>query len=106
MNIHTFHSFGSEILNRYRYRISHADELVAIDDIELSNIFSQLQDALPWDDPWKGGGTWRDIQSAIEALKKAGITPREYRDIIDENAKIYTLIAPEITEKIGNIFSL
>lgn len=51
--IHTFHSFGNEILNRYRHRVSDYAEATPIDDIEASRIFDEILTVLPWNDPYK-----------------------------------------------------
>ncbi len=87
--IHTFHSFGNEILNRYRSRISDYAEATPIDDIEASRLFDAILTALPWNDPYKPGQNAnekiRELRNAIKLVKDAGITPTEYTEIIETN---------------------
>jgi superfamily I DNA/RNA helicase len=40
--IHTFHSFGNEILSRYRYKIEGFEESKTIDDITASRLLDTI----------------------------------------------------------------
>lgn len=51
--IHTFHSFGSEVLNQYRYLTPGYHDAKPIDTIESSKILDDLLERLPWDSPYK-----------------------------------------------------
>ena len=40
--IHTFHSFGNEILSRYRYKIEGFEESKTIDDVTASRLLDMI----------------------------------------------------------------
>lgn len=108
--IHTFHSFGNEILNRYRHRVSDYTEASPIDDIEVSRLFDEILTALPWNDPYKPGQSAnekiRELREAIKNLKDAGITPEEFGEIIATNKKTMNVIEPLIRSFLDELFSL
>ncbi len=88
--IHTFHSFGTEVINHhpeYFYRGAHfrpADELSSYEVLEP--IFDQLPHSNPLASTMNGEFTaLRDAQFAIANLKKAGLTPDELLKILDHN---------------------
>lgn len=72
--IHTFHSFGNEILNRYKYHFRDYEDASTIDDIMASRILDDILTELPWNDPYKprmrASDTIRDILTSIANLKK------------------------------------
>lgn len=51
--IHTFHSFGNEILNRFRTLSKEYNEAEPIDTIESSRILDHILSGLAWDNPYK-----------------------------------------------------
>jgi DNA helicase II / ATP-dependent DNA helicase PcrA len=88
--IHTFHSFGSEIMNRYGeyfYNGAHfraADELTSYE--VLVNIFEKLSHDNPLSVTMNGEYTYlRDVQRSISDLKKSGLTSDELRTILEHN---------------------
>ena len=72
--IHTFHSFGNEILNRYRTFFNELDDANTLDDITASKILDEILEKLPWNDPykpgWKASETISEILGRIADLKK------------------------------------
>lgn len=108
--IHTFHSFGNEILNRYRSRISDYAEATPIDEIEASRLFDAILTALPWNDPYKPGQNAnekiRELRNAIKLLKDAGITPIEYSEIIEMNRKTMAVMEPIIRTHLDELLAL
>lgn len=108
--IHTFHSFGNEILNRYRSRISDYAEATPIDDIEASRLFDAILTALPWNDPYKPGQNAnekiRELRNAIKLVKDAGITPSEYSEIIETNRKTMMVMEPLIRAHLHELLAL
>ncbi len=100
--IHTFHSFGSEVLNRYRYLTREYNDAKPIDTIESSRILDSLLEKLPWDNPYKPGyrasDTIKEVRWTIDNLKKWGITPAYYRSILDLNKLAIEQINPLIAE--------
>jgi len=51
--IHTFHSFGSEVLNRFRYLTKEFNDAKPVDTIESSRILDTILEELPWENPYK-----------------------------------------------------
>lgn len=69
--IHTFHTFGLEIINRFRHYMSEYHEATPIDIIESSRIFRDIIEGLPWDHPWKKQSRIDNVTNAIRLLKEA-----------------------------------
>ncbi len=108
--IHTFHSFGVEIINRYPEHFYNGASFVPADDITqteiLEDIFSILEHGNPLRAEHKGqfihlGKT----KKAIESIKKAGLTPSEFKMILAENKKALALIDPIIQTVFNNTIS-
>ncbi|MCR4323095.1 MAG: ATP-dependent helicase, partial [Candidatus Azambacteria bacterium] len=101
--INTFHGFSADIISRYpEYfyegaSFSPADELTQIEILET--IFKELSHDNPLrkEHPEQGFTYLASAQRAIEQLKKAGITPDEFRAIIQSNSIALTTI----NERIG-----
>jgi DNA helicase-2/ATP-dependent DNA helicase PcrA len=108
--IHTFHSFWSEVLNRFRYLSKEYNDAKPVDSIESSRIFDQILEWLSWDNPYKPGyrasETIREVSSTIDALKKWGITPVYYRKILEHNNDIIKMVNPLIEYYWGQIDAL
>jgi len=68
--IHTFHSFGNEIINRYRYLSKEYNDAKAIDTIESSRILDNILEWLSWDNPYKPG--FRSSDTIREVLWNIG----------------------------------
>jgi DNA helicase-2/ATP-dependent DNA helicase PcrA len=88
--IHTFHSFGTEVINSnpdYFYRGAHfrpADELSSYE--VLRSLFEKLPHNSPIGSTMNGEFTaLRDTQRAISQLKQSGLTPDELNILLDHN---------------------
>ncbi len=96
--IHTFHSFGNEILNRYKYLFKEYEDANTIDDIIASRILEDILTPLAWNDPYKpwmrASETIRDILNSVGNLKKWGITPALYRIILELNKRQLESLTP------------
>ncbi|HEX6257870.1 MAG TPA: ATP-dependent DNA helicase [Candidatus Saccharimonadales bacterium] len=99
--IHTFHSFGSEIINTYPdyfYKGAHfrpADELSTYE--VLQGIFEKLSHDNLLASKMNGEYTQlRDAQSAISELKRSGLTPDELLKILDHNDAFIEYANPAI----------
>jgi len=97
--IHTFHSFGTEIINHnpeYFYsgaRFRPADELSSREVLEP--IFEGLAHSNPLAATMNGEFTaLRDTQSAIANLKKAGLKPSDLRAILKHNEAFIAFAEP------------
>ncbi len=106
--IHTFHNFGVEIIDRYpeyffnNAVFSPADELIQVE------VLSGLLEAAEYDNPLKKehpeqGYTYlHSIRTAISHLKKAGLSPAEFRSALEANrAALDQLINPLVDELFG-----
>lgn len=89
VNIMTFHSFGNEIIQKYRAFSKEYSEAETLDDITAYSILDNLLEKLPWNHPYKPGfkasETIRELLSDIQDLKKSGLSPEKYRAIIEHN---------------------
>lgn len=101
--IHTFHSFGSEIINQngdFFYHGAHfrpADELSTHEIIKT--ILSELDYSNPLASKMNGGYTYlRDIMTTISDLKRSGLTSDELLQVLDANDAVLDAIEPELAE--------
>ncbi|MES2930600.1 MAG: ATP-dependent DNA helicase [Patescibacteria group bacterium] len=104
VNIFTFHSFGTNIINRYpEYFFNHASLLPA-DELVQREIMIKILDSLDHHNPLssfhpeEGYIFLKDCLSRISQLKKAGITPEEYESILLHNQKIVNLMNEPLRE--------
>lgn len=108
--VHTFHSFGSEIINQngqYFYQGAHfrpADQLSSYEIIR--NIFETLGYENPIAGKLNDEFTYlSDSLTAISELKKSGLTSDELLKILDENdlviEKTEQLLAPVFDDRIS-----
>ncbi|MBX9809380.1 ATP-dependent helicase [Candidatus Gracilibacteria bacterium] len=105
--IHTFHSFGSEVIGRFRYLSREFNEAKPVDNIESYRILDEILEELPWDSPYKPGfrasDTIKEVLGNIGNLKKGGITPEYYESILIFNRTAIEEINPLIEEYWGQI---
>ncbi len=104
--IHTFHSFGSEIIGRngdYFYSNASFQPASELDVYEvLREIFNSLDHANPLASTMNGEYTHlRDTISVISELKKSGLTSDELLAIIDDNERVLDACEPALK----NIFA-
>ncbi len=97
--IHTFHSFGSEVITnhpQFFYQGAHfhaADELSSYEVLEP--IFRRLPHSSRLAATMNGEFTaLRDTQMAIANLKKAGLTPDELEKLLDHNEAFINYAEP------------
>lgn len=89
--IHTFHSFGSEIINRHPEAFYQGAVYAPIDEISKTEIIEEIIKNLPWRSrlksyhPTQGYTYLRDIISRIDDIKKGGLSPEEFGVLIAEN---------------------
>lgn len=88
--IHTFHSFGAEVINTHSEYFYHGAHFQAADELSSYEILRGIFDKLPHDSPIRtvmnDEYTYlRDTQGAIGHLKKSGLTPDELLAILDNN---------------------
>ncbi|HEX8390192.1 MAG TPA: UvrD-helicase domain-containing protein, partial [Candidatus Saccharimonadales bacterium] len=108
--IHTFHSFGSEIINQYGEYFYHgahfrpADELTGYETLRA--IFEKLPHDNPLSSTMNGDFTYlRDVQSTISDLKKSGLTSDELTAILDRNDRFSAWLQPRLDAALGDRLS-
>ncbi|MEI8062219.1 MAG: ATP-dependent DNA helicase [bacterium] len=107
VSIHTFHNFCVHIINRYPEYFYKGIPFTAVDPVTKTEILQSIIENLERDHPFrsiKPDGTYvylSAINQAIEALKRSGLLPQTFRDILAGNKKDIT----DINKVIERIFS-
>ena len=88
--IHTFHSFGTEIINQHREYFYNGADFQPADDLTryelLRTIFSELDYKNPLASSMNGEFTHQnDAARVIAELKRSGLTSDELRAVLDED---------------------
>ncbi|MDO4773692.1 MAG: ATP-dependent DNA helicase [Candidatus Saccharibacteria bacterium] len=101
--IHTFHSFGTDIIARHRDYFFRGADMKPMDELTQHQTMQQLFNELVWDSPLatKYGDEFtylRDAMSVISEFKQSGLNPNELRQIADDNERIMAEITPRISE--------
>ncbi|TFG76891.1 MAG: ATP-dependent helicase, partial [Thermodesulfobacteriales bacterium] len=100
--INTFHSFGVDIISTYPEYFYKGMTFNPVDDVSQIEILEEILTELPYDNDLgnlhpEGGYVYlKDIKSVIGELKKAGITPDEFRNILAINKKSLESLNPSI----------
>ncbi|MBI2120074.1 MAG: ATP-dependent helicase, partial [Parcubacteria group bacterium] len=92
--ISTFHSFGTDIIHSFPEHFFGGASLLPSDSLAsikiLENIFSELPHNDPLSSLYEGTFAYlSDTQSAISHLKKGGLSPAEFRAVLNENGKVF-----------------
>src|SRR3989344_5582959 len=100
--IHTFHTFGVEIINRYPEYFYNGAIFLPADDVTQIEILENIFQELEYDNPLRSEHQnqfvyLNPVKKAIEYLKKAGLTPKEFTKILEANKKEVSLIDPLIS---------
>lgn len=101
--ISTFHSFGVDIIHSFPEHFFGGASLMPSDSLAsikiLENIFSELPHSDPLSSLYEGTFAYlSDTQSAISHLKKGGLSPLEFRAVLDQNAKVFEYVNPALDE--------
>lgn len=97
--VHTFHSFGADVINRYPEYFYNGASFSPADDMAsyeiLHDIFAHLQHNNPLGATMNGDFTYlADAQRAISHLKRAGLLPDELLHILDHNQDFCEMAEP------------
>lgn len=92
VNIHTFHSFGEQIINQYPDYFTDRPLLQAVDELGKYEILRAIFEKLPHSDPLslKVGDEYvflKDAQNAITWLKHNALSPDQFDEILKANRK-------------------
>lgn len=100
--IHTFHTFGVEVINRYPEYFYNGAIFLPADDVTQTEILEGIFQELEYDNPIRSEHQNKfvylnPVKKAIEYLKKAGLIPKEFTRILEANKKEASLIDPLIS---------
>ncbi len=101
--IHTFHSFGTEIISTNRQYFFRGADTRPSDELTQHQILGQIFENLDWQNPLavKNGDDFTylaDTLKTISEFKQSGLTPSELNEICDDNQRIIAAITPDIEE--------
>ncbi len=101
VNVKTFHSFASEIINAYPDAFWNNAKLTAVPDAVADEIIISLLDEFPLSSSLtsKFAGKYtmlKDLKSALRLAKEAGLTPDKLQAILDANLQYIDMIEPEL----------
>jgi len=101
--IHTFHSFGSEIINQYGEYFYQGAAFRPADELSSYELLYSIFDSLEYSNPLasKMNGDYthlRDTLSTISDLKKSGLTSDELLAVLDANERALDMAEPALAE--------
>ena len=101
--IHTFHSFGTDIINRWRQYFFDGALRRPIDELTQQQLMQQLLSQLPKDHPLasrsaQGFVYLADMLRLVSEFKQSGLTPDELRGVVADNQRIMAGLATEIAQ--------
>ena len=101
--IHTFHSFGTEIINQHREYFFHGADAQPADELTQHQIVAGILEGLDWRNPLsvKNNGKFvytSELIRVISEFKQSGLTPAELRAITADNQRVIADIAADIQQ--------
>ncbi|MDL2362823.1 MAG: ATP-dependent DNA helicase [Patescibacteria group bacterium] len=111
ISVHTFHSFGTSIINTYPEYFSRERALTALDDLGRYRIYEQLLSKLPLRHPLAVRGENEQfirrhaVEEAVRAFKQDGIQPAELRKIHASNQQQLLKLQPLLSELFSTTLS-
>ena len=101
--IHTFHSFGTEVINHNSEFFYGGANFKPADDLSCYEILRTIFDGLDYDNPLAGktNGEYThlgDTLTVISELKKSGLTSDELLLVLDANDKVIEAAEPLLAE--------
>ncbi|QQS68101.1 ATP-dependent helicase [Candidatus Saccharibacteria bacterium] len=105
--IHTFHSFGTEVINQNNQYFYHGAAFRPADEVTMHQVLSEIFDELDYTNPLasKNNGEHthlKDTMSTISELKRAGLSSDELLAIINANEEVLDSIERDLTEIFSN----
>ncbi|MFZ1258479.1 MAG: ATP-dependent DNA helicase [Candidatus Saccharimonas sp.] len=109
--IHTFHSFGAEVINQHAEYFYHGAAFTPADTIASYEILRGIFDELDYNNPLasKLNGEYThqaDVQTVISELKRNGLTSEELLELISANEAVLDTVEPELTHVFSNRISM
>ncbi|MFA7278086.1 MAG: ATP-dependent DNA helicase [Candidatus Gracilibacteria bacterium] len=109
--VHTFHGFGTEIINKNPEYFYQGARYNPADDLMRYAILEDILEHLKYDcslrsyHPEQGYTYLKDIISKIGELKKGGLSPEDFKEILEENRSFLeqanALLEPVFQKTIG-----
>ncbi len=102
--VHTFHSFGREIIAQHPEYFYKGAAYAPADEITQLKILQEIFSELPHNStlasyhPEHGYTYIKDAKSRIGELKKAGYNPQEFRAALEANKKFLAMANPLVAE--------
>ena len=101
--IHTFHSFGTEIINQHREYFFHGADSQPADELTQHQIVTGILERLDWRNPLsvKNNGEFvytSELIRVISEFKQSGLTPAELRAITADNQRVIADITTDIQQ--------
>ena len=108
--IHTFHSFGMEIINQHRQYFFRGADSQPADELMQHQIVTGILEGLDWRNPLsvKNNGEFiytSELIRVISEFKQSGLTPAELRTITADNQRVIAGIAADIQQVFANKIS-
>lgn len=101
--IHTFHSFGTEIINQYGEYFYQGANFRPADELSTYQLLEGIFDELDYSNPLatKMNGQYThiaDVMTVISELKKSGLTNEELNSVLDANERALDGIEKDISK--------
>ena len=101
--IHTFHSFGKEIISQHREYFFHGADSQPADELTQHQIVTEILEGLDWRNPLsvKNNGEFvytSELIRVISEFKQSGLTPAELRAITADNQRVIADITADIQQ--------
>jgi DNA helicase-2/ATP-dependent DNA helicase PcrA len=101
--IHTFHSFGTDIINHYPDYFTDRQLLQQVDELGRYELLQDIFGELPHSNPLsaKVGEQFiflKDTLDAIGWLKQNAVSPVELHELLNANEKFIKAVEPEVAE--------
>ena len=108
--IHTFHSFGTEIINQHRQYFFRGADSQPADELTQHQIVTGILEGLDWRNPLsvKNNGEFiytSELIRVISEFKQSGLTPAELRLVTADNQRVIAGIASDIQQVFANKIS-
>lgn len=105
VSIHTFHNLCTSVINNNPEYFYNGATLRPADDVTKYTVIENIIESLPYNarlrskHPDQGYTYLKDIQQVLGHIKKAGLTPDDFKKILDKNDEDIILL----NEKLGPI---
>ena len=101
--IHTFHSFGTEIINQHRQYFFRGADSQPADELTQHQIVTGILEGLDWRNPLsvKNNGEFvytNELIRVISEFKQSGLTPAELRLVMADNQRVIADITADIQQ--------